>query len=181
MRLPRTTLVTLAALAVAVTAGCTSTSSPSPDSTTARLASTVTEGSVVQAQRLSSSEAMKAASAALAAAEADGTGFVSVSVVDRNGQLQAFVRGENAAAHTLDASREKAYTAAAFGAATSELAERASGDGVGLRDLDGTLFLAGGVPVKAGESSIGGIGVGGAPSGDKDQEYAKAGLDAIAG
>ena len=176
MRLPRTTLVTLAALAVAVTAGCTSTSSPSPDSTTARLASTVTEGSVVQAQRLSSSEAMKAASAA----EADGTGFVSVSVVDRNGQLQAFVRGENAAAHTLDASREKAYTAAAFGAATSELAERASGDGVGLRDLDGTLFLAGGVPVKAGESSIGGIGVGGAPSGDKDQEYAQAGLDAIA-
>jgi len=123
---------------------------------------------------------MKAASAALAAAEADGTGFVSVSVVDRNGQLQAFVRGENAAAHTLDASREKAYTAAAFGAATSELAERASGDGVGLRDLDGTLFLAGGVPVKAGESSIGGIGVGGAPSGDKDQEYAQAGLDAIA-
>lgn len=180
MRLPRTALAAAALLTVITTAGCTTASAPAPAEADAQLSSVVTESSVVQSTRLSSAQAVTAASAALAAAEADGTGFVSVSVVDRDGQLQAFVRGENAASHTISASREKAYTAAAFGAATSELAERASGDGAGLRDLEGTLFLAGGVSVKAGESSIAGIGVGGAPSGGKDEEYAQAGLDAIA-
>jgi uncharacterized protein GlcG (DUF336 family) len=181
MRTSRT-LVTAAAAALTLVGmtGCSASSSASDQPVDAQLSSVVDGDSVVQTARLSSAQAMEAASAALAAAEADGTGYVSVSVVDRNGQLQAFVRGENAAGHTITASRQKAYTAAAFGAPTSELAERATGDGAGLRDLSGTLFLAGGVPVKAGDASVGGIGIGGAPSGTKDEEYAQAGLDAIA-
>ncbi|MCS5524540.1 heme-binding protein [Curtobacterium flaccumfaciens pv. oortii] len=179
MRLPHTLVATAAAaLAVtAITAGAAVTSSNSATADVRTVA--VTGDAVVESKRLSSAEAMRAASAALAAAEADGAGFVSVSVVDRNGQLQAFVRGENAASHTISASRQKAYTAAAFGSPTSELAKRATGDNAGLKDLPGTLFLAGAVPVKAGEASIGGIGVGGTPSGATDQEYAQAGLDAI--
>lgn len=179
MRTSRTLVATAAALTIVGMTGCSALSSASDQPVDAQLSSVVADDSVVQSTRLSSAQAMKAASAALAAAEADGTGFVSVSVVDRNGHLQAFVRGENAAGHTITASRQKAYTAAAFGAPTSELAERATGDGAGLRDLAGTLFLAGGVPVKAGDASVGGIGIGGAPSGDKDEEYAAAGLDAI--
>ncbi|MBT1683601.1 GlcG/HbpS family heme-binding protein [Curtobacterium flaccumfaciens] len=185
MRLPRT-LVATAAAALAVTgitagAAVTSSNSATADVRTATDARTVavTGDAVVESKRLGSADAVRAASAALAAAEADGAGFVSVSVVDRNGQLQAFVRGENAASHTISASRQKAYTAAAFGSPTSELAKRATGDNAGLKDLPGTLFLAGAVPVKAGEASIGGIGVGGTPSGATDQEYAQAGLDAI--
>ncbi|MBT1678243.1 GlcG/HbpS family heme-binding protein [Curtobacterium aurantiacum] len=180
MRLPRTLVATAAAaLAVTgVTAGVATTSSNAA-AADVRPVAAVTDDAVVESKRLSSADAMRAASAALAAAEGDGAGFVSVSVVDRNGQLQAFVRGENAASHTISASRQKAYTAAAFGAPTSELAKRATGDNAGLKDLPGTLFLAGAVPVKAGEASIGGIGVGGTPSGATDQEYAQAGLDAI--
>lgn len=185
MRLSHTLIATTAAaLAVAgVTAGASITvgdrTSAAAQTASVQTAASVSGKAVVESKRLGSTEAMQAASAALAAAQEDGAGFVSVSVVDRNGQLQAFVRGENAASHTIKASREKAYTAAAFGTATSELAKRATGDNAGLRDLPGTLFLGGGVSVKDGDASIGGIGVGGAPSGDQDEQYAQAGLDAI--
>ena len=48
-----------------------------------------------------------------------------------------------------------------------------------LVSIEGLLVLAGGVPVKAGEETIGGIGVGGAPSGDIDDECARAGIEAV--
>ena len=51
----------------------------------------------------------------------------------------------------------------------------------GLRFMnDSILILGGGLPIKAGDEVIGGIGVGGAPGGDKDGSCAQAGLDAIA-
>ncbi|GAA2177320.1 hypothetical protein GCM10009847_02740 [Leucobacter tardus] len=135
----------------------------------------VAEQNTVSSQRLS---AATAATAALAHCAADDLGSVSVAVVDRQGELQAFVRGDNAAQHTVEASRQKAYTAAAFGADTSDLVERA--DENGLHRLPGTLFMPGGVTVTVGDASIAGIGVGGAPSGVDDQSCAAAGLAAIA-
>ncbi len=91
------------------------------------------------------------------------------------------VRGDNAAQHTVEASREKAYTSAAFGADTSDLSQRTKGEGSTIADLPGTLFLAGGVTLKAGAGgAIAGIGVGGAPDGMQDQACAAAGRDAIA-
>ena len=139
---------------------------------------TVDKKNTASLPRLSDEAATKAAQAALTQCKADSLGFVSVSVVDRSGQLQAFVRGDNAAEHTIEASRLKAYTAAAFGADTSDLVERA--DKGGLRELPGTLFMPGGVSVKSGGASIAGIGVGGAPDGNLDQKCAAAGLAAIA-
>jgi uncharacterized protein GlcG (DUF336 family) len=41
------------------------------------------------------------------------------------------------------------------------------------------LILGGGLPIYAGSQVIGGIGVGGAPGGDKDAACAEAGVDAI--
>lgn len=180
MRLSRT-LIAVAATGTALLGltACTAGSTSAEASNSARPVASVDEKTVVDAKRLGDDAAMDAAKAALAKCKADGFGFVSVSVVDRSGQLQAFVRGNNAAAHTIEASRQKAYTAAAFGAPTSELAKRATGDNVGLKDLPDTLFLAGGVPVKAGEASVGGIGVGGTPSGDQDETCASAGLEAL--
>jgi uncharacterized protein GlcG (DUF336 family) len=55
--------------------------------------------------------------------------FVTVALVDRFGTVQALLRGDNAAAHTIEAAKQKAYTAAAFGAPTSELAKRVNGNG----------------------------------------------------
>jgi len=45
-----------------------------------------------------------------------------------------------------------------------------------LKDLTGVFALAGGVPIKIGNDVLGGIGVGGAPGGEKDEACAGAGL-----
>lgn len=152
-----------------------------PDQPTAVAVADVTTDDVLQVGRLSAAAAQEAAGAALAACQAEGLGFVSVAVVDRAGQLQALVRGDGAAAHTLEAAQAKAYTSAAFGAATSDLAPRAVGDGATVADLPGTLFLPGAVPVQIDGATIAGIGVGGAPDGMADQACALAGLDALTG
>ncbi|MFI9812203.1 GlcG/HbpS family heme-binding protein [Saccharothrix variisporea] len=122
--------------------------------------------------------AVKAAQAALDAAEAEGQ-RVTVAVVDRGGDLVVLLHGDGAGPQTEESAKRKAFTSASFGAATSELAGRVTGAGATLRDMPGTLFLAGGVPVRAEGAVIAGIGVGGAPSGDLDEKFAKAGLAAI--
>lgn len=154
---------------------------PATESAPAESAPAESSGeAVLTMPRLSIQAATEAAQAALAQCQEDNLGFVSVAVVDRFGQVQAMLRGDNAGEHTMESARLKGYTAAAFGSNTSELTERAAGDGATIRDIPGTLFLAGGVSVKAGEASIAGIGVGGAPSGEVDEACAQAGLDAIA-
>lgn len=188
-RLPRTLAVAVPLAAVLATAACGSgidekAASTTPVTTVAAMAQTPADPAArgtVTANRLTVAAAGKAAQAALAKCQADGLGFVTVSVVDRNGNVQALLRGDNAAEHTVEASRQKGYTAAAFGANTGDLVDRAKGDGATVADLPGTLFLPGGVTVKAAGASIAGIGVGGAPDGRADQACAAAGLDAIAG
>jgi len=49
---------------------------------------------------------------------------VSVAVVDRYGNLLAFVRNPLAGAHTIGVAQDKAYTAASFQGATIELANQ---------------------------------------------------------
>lgn len=181
--------LTAVALATALTlTACTAGASGSDDAAADRPAqpaavavADVTTDEVVQVGRLTVAAAQEAASAALAACQAEDLGFVSVAVVDRAGQVQALVRGDGAAVHTLEAAQAKAYTSAAFGAATSELAPRAVGDGATVSDLPGTLFLPGAVPVKIDGATIAGIGVGGAPDGMADEACAAAGLEALTG
>ena len=188
-RVPRVLAITIPALTLLAVTACGSTEdAAAAESTTAVAPAAVSQqqpnggdGGTVSATRLSVDTAGRAAQAAMAQCKADGLGFVTVSVVDRAGNVQAMLRGDNAAEHTVDASRQKGYTAAAFGANTSDLAGRAKGDGPTVADLPGTLFLPGGVTVKVGNASIAGIGVGGAPDGNADQACAAAGLAAIEG
>lgn len=132
---------------------------------------------VIQQPVLSVDAATKAAQAALDAAEAKGQ-RVTVSIVDRAGNERVQLTGDGAGPQSVESAKRKAYTAVAWGKPTSELSKKAGGQGATLRDIPGTLFLAGGVPVSAG-SPIAGIGVAGAPSGDLDEEFAKAGLQAV--
>ncbi len=134
---------------------------------------------VVAQNRISAGASADAVKAALAKCQADKLPFVTVALVDRFGTVQALLRGDNAAEHTIEAARQKAYTAAAFGAPTSELAKRINGNGPSIADLPGTLFLAGGVPLKVNGVSVAGIGVGGAPDGMLDEACATAGAGAI--
>ncbi|WP_309975694.1 heme-binding protein [Arthrobacter oryzae] len=135
---------------------------------------------VVAQNRISVGASGDAVKAALAKCQADKLPFVTVALVDRFGTVQALLRGDNAAEHTIEAAQQKAYTAAAFGTPTSELAKRINGNGPSIADLPGTLFLAGGVPLKVNGVSVAGIGVGGAPDGALDEACATAGAEAIA-
>jgi len=135
---------------------------------------------VVAQNRISVGASADAVKSALAKCQADKLPFVTVALVDRFGTVQALLRGDNAAEHTIEAAQQKAYTAAAFGTPTSELAKRINGNGPSIADLPGTLFLAGGVPLKVNGVSVAGIGVGGAPDGALDEACATAGAEAIA-
>lgn len=134
---------------------------------------------VVAQNRISVGASSQAVGAALAKCQADKLPFVTVALVDRFGTVQAILRGDNAAEHTMEAAKQKAYTAAAFGTPTSELAKRINRSGPSIADLPGTLFLAGGVPLKVNGVSVAGIGVGGAPDGNLDEACATAGAEAI--
>ncbi|MER6817463.1 heme-binding protein [Spirillospora sp. NPDC000708] len=106
---------------------------------------------------------------------------VAVAIVDRSGDVRLVVKGDGAGPQTVDSAKRKAFTAVSFGQPTSKLTGNATGDGPTVRDIPGTLFLAGGVPVASGGSPIAGIGVGGAPQGAIDESIAQAGLSAVQG
>jgi len=125
--------------------------------------------------------AVKAADRAVAACAAKGF-WVSAAVVDRSGVVLAVLRHADAGPHTVDSATKKAYTAASLRRATLGFANFIAGKPAihGLRFMnENILILGGGLPIKAGKEVIGGIGVGGAPGGDKDQACARAGIDKI--
>ncbi|MFE1271439.1 heme-binding protein [Streptomyces sp. NPDC058758] len=122
--------------------------------------------------------ATKAARAALDAAEKENQ-RVSVAVVDRNGNTIVTLRGDGAGPQSYESAEKKAYTAVSWNAPTTELAKRLE-QAPNLKDIPGTLFLGGGAPVTAKNAPIAGVGVAGAPSGDLDQKFAQAGVDALA-
>lgn len=126
---------------------------------------------------LSVDAATKAAQAALTAAEKEHQ-RVSVAVVDRNGNTIVTLRGDGAGPQSYASAEKKAYTAVSWNAPTSELAERLAKT-PRLADIPNTLFLAGGAPVTAENAPIAGVGVAGAPSGDLDEKFARAGVAAL--
>ncbi|GAA1318640.1 heme-binding protein [Streptomyces sanglieri] len=131
-----------------------------------------------QTTHLTVSAATKAARATLDAAKKENQ-RVSVAVVDRNGNTVVTLRGDGAGPQSYDAAQKKAFTAVSWNAPTSELAKRLT-DAPTLKDIPGTLFLAGGAPVQVGGAPIAGIGVAGAPSGDLDEKFAQAGVASLA-
>lgn len=105
---------------------------------------------------------------------------ISVSVVDANGQFKAFLRDDGANALSIEISRRKALTAAVYGRPSAEIAKAWKANGEPLVKAQDALPAGGGVPVKAGNEVIGGVGVVGAPGGDKDEACALAGVAKVA-
>ena len=95
---------------------------------------------------------------------------VSVAVVDRTGRVRVFVQGDGAAPHNLELARRKAYTARTFGRTSLEWAKRTETELQGQRELAEVIPLQGGVPIKVGETTIGGVGLSGAPNGGPQEE-----------
>ncbi|MGW1773667.1 GlcG/HbpS family heme-binding protein [Streptomyces sp. NPDC002104] len=121
--------------------------------------------------------ATRAAQAALDAAEQENQ-KVTVAVVDRNGNTIVTLRGDGAGPQSYESAQRKAYTAVSWNAPTSVLAGRLA-QTPNLKDIPGTLFLGGGTPVQADGAPVAAVGVAGAPSGDLDEKFAKAGVDAL--
>jgi uncharacterized protein GlcG (DUF336 family) len=141
-------------------------------------ASGAAQGNLTQTSHLTIDAATEAARAALDAAEQEGQ-RVTVAVVDRNGNTIVTLRGDGAGPQSYESAERKAYTAVSWNAPTSELAKRLQ-NAPNLKDIPGTLFLAGGAPVTAKGAPVAGIGVAGAPSGDLDEKFARAGVAALA-
>ncbi|MFD8153158.1 MULTISPECIES: heme-binding protein [unclassified Streptomyces] len=134
-------------------------------------------GTTTTSTHLTIDAATRAARAALDAAEAEQQ-RVTVAVVDRNGNTVVTLRGDGAGPQSYESAERKAFTAVSWNAPTSELAGRLD-QTPNLKDIPGTLFLGGGVPVTARNAPIAGIGVAGAPSGTLDEKYARAGAAAL--
>lgn len=139
------------------------------------------ESATYPVREITPETALKAAQAALASCRKSGY-QVSVAVVDREGLLRVLLRDRYAGPHTLDGSTNKAWTAASTRTTTAQI-EKLTRPGAplsGLRQLPRITAIAGGLPIEAGGSLLGGIGVSGAPGGDADADCAKAGLEAVA-
>ena len=98
---------------------------------------------------------------------------VSAAVVDRNGNLAAFLRNPLSGPHTIKVSQRKAFTSATLQAATSQMASRAD-----LNFAPDILLIVGGVPINFGGYFYGGVAVAGAEPKD-DEKCALAGIEAI--
>nr|WSW67759.1 heme-binding protein [Streptomyces sp. NBC_00995] len=178
----RTRVLTGAVAAAALGAGTFGAVSASASAPAAAPATTVkadtANRNLQQSTHLTVDAAAKAAQAVLDAAEKENQ-RVAVSVVDRNGNTILTLRGDGSGPQAYESAEKKAYTAVSWNAPTSELAGRLA-QAPNLKDIPGTLFLAGGAPVQIKGAPVAGIGVAGAPSGDLDEKFARAGVAALA-
>jgi uncharacterized protein GlcG (DUF336 family) len=107
---------------------------------------------------------------------------VGVSVVDRGGHVLVTLRDDAAAHHTVELAQRKAYTSRVFRQTTRAFSQRLIDNPIsaGLGTTSGVVASLGGLPIKVGEQTIGGIGVSGAPGGENDEACAQAGIDKVA-
>ena len=155
----------IAALAVVLTAGTVSAADPATFSL----------------KMLTPETALKAAQAALAKCRAEGF-QVAVAVADRSGVTQVLLRDRFAGPHTVEMAQRKAWTAVSFRTSTADL-DREMQPGrpaAGIRHLSNVIAVGGGVPIEAGGTTYGAIGVSGAPGSDSDDACGRAGIKAIA-
>jgi len=106
---------------------------------------------------------------------------VSVTVVGRVGEILVQIRGDGAGPHTVENSFRKAYTSRTFRISSAEWTKNLANNPTrGPQFLTNVIALAGALPIKVGEETIGAMGVSGAPGGEKDEVCVQAGLDKVA-
>ncbi|HEY3640223.1 MAG TPA: heme-binding protein [Xanthobacteraceae bacterium] len=124
--------------------------------------------------------AVEAAQAAIAACKAQGYA-VSVVIADRTGMPKLVIVRDGPRGVGPEVARRKAYTAAVLRVSTGDFTKRVATPGAfnpGMYDKELSTG-EGGVPIKVGDDTIGGIATAGAPGGDKDEACAIAGLNKI--
>ena len=133
---------------------------------------------VLTTHRLSAALATDIAVAAIAACS-KMTYATTAAVVDSDGVTQALIRGDGAGIHTVQAARDKAFTAVTYGRPGSAVGKRYTADppsGVILKEpylIPGD----GGLPIKIGNEVVGALGISGSPG--KDEVCGNTALDSV--
>jgi uncharacterized protein GlcG (DUF336 family) len=129
---------------------------------------------------LTAALAVEAAQAAIDHCKSQGYN-VTVTVADRLGAPKVVIVRDGPPGVARESTRRKAYTAAVLRVSTADYTKRIANPNAfnpGMYDSE-LATGPGGVPIKAGEDTIGGIAAAGAPGGDKDEACAQAGVDKI--
>ena len=106
---------------------------------------------------------------------------IAMCIVDATGNLEAYAKMDNLRIFSRRHAQRKAYTAAVMGMDTVTLAERLHGGGRNIADLGDPMltFGQGGLVIIQDGVILGGIGVGGYPSGQADEDVSRVGLTAM--
>lgn len=87
---------------------------------------------------------------------------ISVAIVNDEGNLVLFERGDGSYSGSVDAAIRKAKSANAFQRPTSDLAAAVAGGRTGILSIKDVVAVEGGVPVKIGGAHVGAVGISGA-------------------
>lgn len=106
---------------------------------------------------------------------------IAMCIVDATGNLEAYAKMDNLRLFSRRHAQRKAYTAAVMGMDTVVHAERLHGGGRNIADLGDPMltFGQGGLVIIQDGVILGGIGVGGYPSGQADEDVSRVGLTAM--
>ena len=141
---------------------------------------------LINERQISTDAAMEMAQTALAACRAHGS-VVTITILDRADRTVVSVRDNGASPHSVEHSLRKAHTALTYNMPSSEYGKGAVANpgSAGTLHLANITTAAGGLPIRAGDTLVGAIGISGTPGakggGSADEGCAKAAIDKIAG
>ena len=106
---------------------------------------------------------------------------IAMCIVDAAGNLEAYAKMDNLRIFSRRHAQRKAYTSAVMGMDSVAHAERLHSGGRNIADLGDPMmtFGQGGLVIMKDGVILGGIGVGGYPSGQSDEDVSRIGLNAM--
>jgi len=106
---------------------------------------------------------------------------VAAAIVDAAGNLEAYAKMDNLRIFSRRHALRKAYTAAVLGTDTGANAQRLHGQGRSISEMGDPQLThgQGGLVIIKDGVILGGIGVGGYPSGQSDEDLSRVGLEAM--
>ncbi len=130
---------------------------------------------------LTTEQVTAAMNAMLAKANETPDAPVAMAIVDAGGELLAYLTMDNLRIFSRRHALRKAYTSAAMGRDSGEHAAGLHAQGRNIADLGDPRFThgQGGLVIMQDGVILGGIGVGGYPSGQADEDLSRVGLDAM--
>ena len=130
---------------------------------------------------LTTDQVTAAMNAMLAKANETPDAPVAMAVVDAGGELLAYLTMDNLRIFSRRHALRKAYTSAVMGRDSGEHAAGLHAQGRNIADLGDPRFThgQGGLVIMKDGVILGGIGVGGYPSGQADEDLSRVGLEAM--